>query len=170
MPGTAIGTSLGLGFAGSMSRQEDNVVRNRISGESSANIVFGAPVILASDNTFKNWASDSTAAVFAGIALSNVKTNQTYSYTNNTSGYYAPGQPVDVLERGSVTVFCKVGTPTAGGAVYIRTVAASGKLVGDIEATADSTNNVLITNAKWTTGKMDSNKLAEVTILSRVNP
>lgn len=171
MPGTAIGINLGLGYAGTPTRQYDNVIRNRISGEASANIVFGAPVVLASDNTFKNWVDDSTAATFAGVAVANVKTNQTaYASGQIGSGYYSPKQAVDVLERGSIMVFCKSGTPTAGGTVYIRTVAATGKLVGDFEATADEGKNVLIPNAKWTTGKMDSNKLAEVTILSRVNP
>jgi hypothetical protein len=61
-----------------------------------------------------------------------------------------------------------VGTPTAGGNVYIRVVANGGNtIIGGFEATADSTNTILLTNAKWTTGKMDSNKCAEVTILSR---
>lgn len=171
MPGTAIGINLGLGYAGTPTRQDDNVIRNRISGETSANIVFGAPVVLASDNTYKNWAADSTAATFAGVAVANVKTNQTaYASGSIGSGYYSPKQAVDVLERGSIMVFCKTGTPTAGGKVYIRTVASGGKLVGDFEAVADSTNSVEITNAKWTSGKMDSNKLAEVTILNRVNP
>lgn len=171
MPGTAIGINLGLGYAGTPTRQDDNLIRNRISGETSANIAFGAPVILAADNTFKNWATDSTAATFAGVAVANVKTNQTaYASGQIGGGYYSPKQAVDVLERGSIMVFCKSGTPTAGGAVYIRTVADTGKAVGDFETTTDAGKNVLITNAKWNTGKMDSNKLAEVTILSRVNP
>lgn len=171
MSGVAIGKNLGLGFAGVPSRQDDNVIRNRISGEESASILFGAPVILATDNTYKNWAADSTAAVFAGVAVANVKTNQTaYASGAIGSGYYSPNQPVDVLERGSIPVFCKNGTPTAGGAVYIRTVAATGHAIGDFEAVADEGKNVLITNAKWTTGKIDSSKLAEVTLLTRVNP
>lgn len=169
MSGGAIGISLGLGYAGVPSRQDDNVVRNRISSD-SGNITFGAAVILASDNTVKNWASDSTAAVFAGVALANVKTNQTYTTSVSGSGYYAPNQPVDVLERGSVPVFCKNGTPTAGGAVYIRTVAATGHVIGDFEAVSDTDKNVLIPNAKWTTGKIDSSLLAEVTLLTRSNP
>lgn len=169
MPGTAIGINLNLGFVGTPSRQDDNLIRNRING-GAANILFGAPVILKSDNTIDNWAADSTADVFAGVAISNVKTLQTYGYTNNTSGYYAPQQATDVLERGSVPVFCKNGTPTAGGAVYIRTVASGTHLVGDFEAVADAGNNVLIPNAKWTTGKIDSNGVAEITILTRVNP
>lgn len=171
MSGVAIGTSLGLGYAGTPSRQDDNLIRNRISGEAEANIVFGAPVILATDNTVKNWAADSTAAVLAGIAVANVKTNQTaYASGSIGSGYYGPKQPVDVLERGSVMVFCKNGTPTAGGAVYLRVVATEGHAIGDFEAVSDTTNSILITNAKWTTGKIDSSKLAEVTLLTRVNP
>ncbi len=171
MSGTAIGISLGLGYAGTPTRQEDNIIRNRISGESSANIVFGAPVVLASDNTYKNWGASNVAADFAGVAVVNVKTNQTaYASGSIGSGYYSPKQAVDVLERGSIAVFCKTGTPTAGGKVYIRTVAATGKEIGDFEAAADEGKNVEITNAKWTTGKIDSSLLAEVTLLSRMNP
>lgn len=171
MAGSAIGINLGLGFAGVPSRQDDNLIRNRISGETASNITFGAPVVLATDNTVKNWAADSTAVVFAGIAIANVKTNQTaYAAGSVGSGYYSPKQPVDVLERGSVPVFCKNGTPTAGGAVYVRTVAAEGHAIGDFEAIADAEKNVQIANAKWTTGKIDSSLLAEVTLLTRVNP
>jgi hypothetical protein len=169
MPGVAIGKNLGLGYAGTPTRQDDNLIRNRISSD-AGNIVYGAPVILASDNTYKNWATDSTAAIFAGVAVANVKTNQTYGTGMNNSGYYAPKQPVDVLERGSILVFCKSGTPTAGGAVYIRTVVDGSKAIGDFEATADAGKNVIIANAKWTTGKIDSSLIAEVTLLTRTTP
>lgn len=169
MSGSAIGINLGLGFAGTPTRQDDNLVRNRINSDAN-NILFGAPVVLADDNTCKNWAADSVAANFMGVAISNVKTLQTYGYTNNTSGYYAPKQPTDVLERGSVVVFCKNGAPKSGGAVYIRTVASGGHAIGDFEAVADDGKNILIPNVEWTTGKMDSTGLAEITILSRVKP
>lgn len=170
MSGTAIGINLGLGYAGTPTRQDDNVIRNRISSD-AGNIVFGAPVILASDNTVKNWAAGSTAAVFVGVALANVKTNQTaYASGAIGSGYYSPKQPVDVLERGSVLVFCKNGTPTAGGKVYIRTVVNGAKAIGDFEAVADGVNSVEIPNAKWTTNKIDSSLIAEVTLLTRNNP
>ena len=169
MSGVAIGTSLGLGYAGSLTRQDDNLVRNRINSDTT-NITFGTPVVLATDNTVKNWAADSTAATFAGVALANVKTNTTYALTNANAGYYATKTPTDVVERGSVNVFCKNGTPTAGGAVYIRVVAASPKAIGDFEAVADSTNSLIIPNAKWTTGKIDASLIAELTILTRVNP
>ena len=170
MPGSVIGISLGLGYAGTPSRQTDNIIRNRINND-SANIVFGAPVVLTTNNMYKNWAADSTAAVFAGVAVTNVKTNQTaYNSGNIGTGYYSPKQAVDVLELGSIMVFCKNGTPEAGGAVYIRTVAETGHEIGDFEAAADEGKNALIPNAKWTTGKINSDLLAEVTLLTRVNP
>ena len=170
MSGSAIGINLGLGFAGNPSRQDDNLVRSRING-GAANILFGAPVVLKADNTYDNWGAANTAADFAGVAVTNIKTNQTYGYAAiDNSGYYTPQQAADVLERGSVPVFCKNGTPTAGGAVYIRTVVNGDRAIGDFEAVADAGNNVLIPNAKWTTGKMDASGLGEVTILSRVNP
>jgi hypothetical protein len=101
-----------------------------------------------------------------------VKTNQAAyaSGSIGSAGYYSPKQAVDVLERGSIMVFCKNGTPLAGGAVYIRTVVSGEHAIGDFEAVADGTNSVLIPNAKWTSGKTDSTLLTEVTLLTRVNP
>jgi hypothetical protein len=74
-----------------------------------------------------------------------------------------------MLERGGVTVNVRVGTPTIGGAVYIRTVANASfpdGVVGGFEAAADGSNTVLLTNAKWATLK-DANGVAELSILTR---
>jgi hypothetical protein len=111
------------------------------------------------------------ASQFAGIAVREVK--QSTLFGTNVAGSYAPGEPCDVLSRGTATVVCNVGTPTAGGAVYIRIIA-NGSIpagvVGGFEAAADGTNTIQVTGAKWTTGKMDANKVAEVTITQRNNP
>jgi hypothetical protein len=172
MPGSVIGKTMNLGYVGSVSRSLDAVIDNRVVKSSdSASINFGDPVVLNTDNTYSKFGASGTAAAFAGIALREVK--QSTVYGNNVNGAYAPSEPCDVLSRGSATITCNVGTPTAGGNVYIR-ITANGSIpagiVGGFEATADSTNTVLLTNAKWTTGKLDTNRTAEVTILARINP
>jgi hypothetical protein len=110
-------------------------------------------------------------AQFAGVGVREVK--QGVNYTGNGQGTYAPGEAADVIGRGTVIVTCNVGTPTAGGPVYLRIIANGAiplGIVGGFEAAADGTNTVLLTNAKWSTGRIDANKSAEVTILSRILP
>lgn len=57
----------------------------------------------------------------------------------------------NVLRRGYMTVKNNAGTPTLGGQVYVRVAAASGsKVIGGIEAAADSTNTIAIAGATFT--------------------
>jgi len=176
MPGSAVGIELNLGYAGTVSRSVDAIITPRTiksvvtdGDETEPSILFGEPVILNTDNTYSRFGSSGTVATFAGIAVREVKQATDYYAA---AGSYLPGSVMDVLERGSMTVKCNVGTPTAGGKVYIRTVANASipaGVVGQFEAAADSTNTLEITNLRWKTGKMDSNKIAEVTILTRSN-
>jgi hypothetical protein len=65
-------------------------------------------------------------------------------------------------------VIVNVGTPTAGSPVYVRISANGGNtIVGGFEAAADGAHTVLLTNAKFFTGVIDSNNVAEISILSR---
>jgi len=187
MPGVVIGTSLNLGFAGKVSRNIDNIIGARAvksiisnGAETLSAIPFGSAVVLNTDNTYSLFGqagtgiSAATAANFAGIAVAEVK--QMTSYGNvSGAGAYNPSEPCDVLQRGSTTVFCKEGTPTAGGKVYICTVAGTTAAVGDIIATATPAGSgataVELTNCRWATGKQDSaTLLSEISILTRVNP
>lgn len=107
---------------------------------------------------------------FAGVAIREVQ--QATSYFPGTGGTYQPGMPCDVIERGTVTVACNYGTPTAGGPVYCRTVLNTANVpngvVGGFEAAPDPTttsNSFLVTNAQWTTGTVGVNGNAEITLL-----
>ena len=63
-----------------------------------------------------------TAALFGGIALREVKSYVNYLGSGNTApqnAYYSPGYPCDVMKRGVISVLCRVGIPTAGGAVFV---------------------------------------------------
>ncbi|WP_304459790.1 structural cement protein Gp24 [Alicyclobacillus sendaiensis] len=174
MPGSVIGKTLNLGYPGNVSRSEDAVIVNRPVRPTDTNpIPFGAPVVLNADNTYSLFGASNTAADFAGVAIREVK--QATSYLGAPYGItqYNPGDPCDVIERGSVTVTCQLGTPTAGGAVYIRVAANASypnAVVGGFEAQADGTNNILIPNVVWKTGKIDGNNTAEITILNRNKP
>jgi len=181
MPGKVIGTQMNLGYPGTYARNPDCIIVNRIvsstpSGSDGPN--FGDPCVLRSDGTVSSVAdfiagSESfTAALFEGVAVREVKTDQTYPPVSNTNKY-SPGQPCDVITRGNVSVLCRVGAPTAGGAVYVRTELNSSfpaGVVGGFEAAADSGKTVEVTNCKWATGLKDANSVTELAILTRNLP
>ena len=143
MPGRVIGTSLNIGYPGTPSRSADS---NR-----------WAPV---TDTT--------VAADIAGIAVREVVQANTFDPQSNPD--YVANAPCDVMVRGNCTVKCQRGTPAAGTAVYVRVKANNSypnAVVGGFEASADSTNTVQVPNIEWTTGSVDANGVAEVTIKTR---
>jgi hypothetical protein len=176
MPGTVIGKKFNLGYVGTVSRQVDYIIDNRTVYDGSEEIAFGTPVILRGDNTYVGGPaalSGITAANFGGIAAREVR--QATAYESNTGGYKAQ-QRIDVITKGAVTV--EVKNPqavafAAGGPVYVRTAVSASypaAKVGDFETAADSGKTILLANVKLTTGYVDTNGVAEVTILTRQNP
>lgn len=170
MPGKVIGNSLNHGFAGNFARQPDLIAVTR-PNNSTTNIVFGSPVMADGNGGVIPVTADFTADKFVGIAGSETKSAFDY-LDQNKGGEYAPKEAVTVVQRGSISVICAVGTPAVGGDVYIRTVADGNKKVGDFEATADvdsttkAAKNVKLTNAQWG-GGADVNKVAELVLLTR---
>ena len=187
MPGKVIGTTLNLGYAGKVSRNPMNKINNRFvksildgaGAETLAVVPFGYAVVLNTDNTYSKFGQTGSgvitaaAAAFAGVAVAEVKQVMTYGYGEQSiGGSYEPGMPCDVLDRGTLTVFCKEGTPTAGGKVYIMTVAGSAAAIGEFVATATPAGSgataVELTACRWVTGKQDASGICEMTILNPV--
>lgn len=186
MPGTAIGKNLALGYAGKISRNPNNKVNSRmvksiLNGgglETQPVIPFGAVVVTNTDNTYSLFGatgtgvSAATFANFGGIAVSEVKQSMTYGMGANVSaGQFEPNGPCDVLQVGTTTVFCTEGTPTANGLVYVVTVAGTTSPVGSLVATATPAGGtaVQVTNARFTSGKMDPSKITEIVLLTQAN-
>lgn len=187
MPGTVIQQSLNLGYAGKVSRNAYNKINSRqvksiLDGslaETQPAVPFGSAVVVNTDNTYSKFGAAGTGvsaaaiANFGGIAVSEVKQSMTYGYGANVgSGQYEPALPCDVLQVGSTTVFCKDGTPTANGLVYITTVAGGSIAVGDFVCSTTPTGGgtaVQLTNARWTSGKQDASGIAEITLLTMLN-
>jgi len=120
-------------------------------------------------------------ALFYGIAVREVKTNQPFSaYSPTSPGQtmnYAPGEMVDVLLRGGVLVQNLSGvTAMAGWPAYIRTILNAGTypndVVGGISPVNDGVNSILLdpnlAQAFFTGGYADANNLIEMCFLSRV--
>ena len=165
MPGKAIGISMLSGYAGTQSRTADAIIQNRIA---KSNISFGHAVVLTNDNKWDNVVEGTTAAQIAGIAVREVIQANTFDPQSNPD--YMAETPCDVMVRGNCTVKCQRGTPKSGDAVYVRVkanVTYQDAVVGGLEATADAANTVQVTNIEWTTGVMDANGMAEITIKTR---
>ena len=165
MPGTVVGILLNNGYAGTVSRSADAVIQNRIA---AGTIDFGQAVQLTNANKWALVDSDTTAALVAGIAVREVVQANTFDPQSNPS--YVANVPCDVIVRGQCTVKCQRGIPAAGAAVYVRIVLNGTYptcVVGGFEASSDTTNSIEVANIEWSTGVVDANGIAEVTIKSR---
>lgn len=163
-----IGKEMTAGFAGSYARQPDMIVNTRPAG-GTASIPFGAALKYDSNKNVVQMGASDTAAAFVGIAGREIKSSLTY--LDQSKGEYAPGEAVPTFQRGSIQVYCQKGTPALGGAVYVRITANASytsAVVGGIEAEADSTNTIQLTNCQWG-GAADANGIAELVILTRAN-
>lgn len=141
------------GYAGQVSRSIDDIIESLANADTNP-IAFGSPVALVSGNV-KNVSADNLAII--GIAARTIKTEETYGQGD---AKYKPGEMVDVIKRGSVSVLVSNGSPSAGGTVHIV------KATGAIRTSQDSTNTVEMTGWKFKGGK-DSNNIAEIVLTER---
>ena len=165
MPGTTIGVSMNVGFAGTQSRTADAIIQNRVA---DGNIAFGQAAKLTTANKWKAIGSGDQATDVAGIAIREVV--QANQFNPQANSDYVDGQACDVLVRGNCTVKCQRGTPVPGTAVYVRVAENAsypGCVIGGFEASSDSTNTIQVSNIEWTTGVIDSNLITEVTVKTR---
>ncbi len=133
------------GFTGAVSRSIDNIVIS-MGNASGGEIPFGAPVFLqAGVNACGVFSAETSAAEgFLGFAArAAVKAPDTYG---SDEAAYAPGDPVDVLVRGSVILQFD-GSALPGDSVYIRK--ADGALVTEAggEGTTLKLPNVTVRTA-----------------------
>ena len=159
-----IGKSLNNGYAGSYSRQPDQIIDTHIAAGA---FNFGAALVYSSGNVVEFGATN-VAADFVGVASREVKT--TPNYTTGVGGYLS-GDPVPVFKRGRILVKCQNGTPALNGDVYVRVALNASypdAVIGGYEAASDTTNSVKLTNAKWR-GPADANGIAELSILTQIN-
>lgn len=164
MAGKVIGKSLNNGFAGNFARNPDLIAVTRPNNDSK-NIVFGSPLMADDKGGVTCITSTFTADKFVGIAGSEHKSAFDY-LDQNKGGEYAPKEAVTVIQRGSVSAICSNGSPVVGGDVFVRVVEDNGKAIGNLEAVADGSNSVKLTNAQWG-GSVDVNGVAELVLLTR---
>lgn len=126
---------------------------------------FGIPMKYVAGG-ISQWETGDAAADFAGVLVREVPSISGNANSGFSDTIPYPKVPQGLAVRGYVSVLCKVGTPARGGVVYIRTVAATGKAIGDFEADFDSGNNVALTTtqAEWATDGKDADNNAEIRI------
>lgn len=162
MPGHVIGKTIPFGYAGNVSRMSDCVIAPyRYDASLTGNIAYGEPV--AFDTTTggvrKLSSSDVTNAAIIGFAVRRIGQPKT-DYADGW--YYEPGETVDVLLRGSMSIALEDSTGIAArGAVYVDP--ATQKLYG-----ATDTGYLAIPNATFAAGVADDNGIAEITLTERV--
>lgn len=183
-------TGLNLGPVGQVSRLGERVITSRpvFAGTGFTNITFGDTVVITPNSsgggdTYQTVAGfiaaggTMTAALFAGIANREVKTNLQFTSLGNNGtpqyAYYAPNEMCEALERGSIVVKINNGTPASQAPLFLRIVANSGipaGVVGGLEAVADGSNTISLATigVVFRTGAVDANGCAEITMKARV--
>lgn len=126
---------------------------------------YGAPVKVVTNGGVSKIAaieSGDSATDFYGILSRSAPTvagGTTIINSGQPNGDTVSG--VVVGGPGYVLVACTIGTPVRGGPVYMRVTAVGTANVGDLEATSDSPNNVLLPTVLWAIdGKDDANTTA----------
>jgi hypothetical protein len=160
------------GVPGDISRPDETNVEpaNLVAVSGTFAQAYGIPMAYVAGG-ISQFITSNVAADFAGILARAVPGISGPSGTigfNDLIGNFTPNpqEPQGLVVRGYVNVVCTIGTPVRGGIVYVRVVAASGKFIGDIEATADGSNNVALSTdqASWATDGKDASNNAELRI------
>jgi hypothetical protein len=142
------------GIAGSLIPNKDNVVEAIFLGTPTAT-AYGIPLKISSGKAIP-FAGGETAASLYGVLSREVPCINGTTNDSFAGGAPVATQAVGICVEGYMQVICAQGSPTRGGDVYIRIVAAPGKNIGDWEATADGVNNVLFPKISWATEGRDT--------------
>ncbi len=127
---------------------------------------YGIPMVYVAGG-ISQYSTGKVAADFAGIlarSAPEISGNLNSGFDDTVPN---PDQPQNLVVRGYVNVKCAVGTPARGGVVWIRVVASTGHVIGDLE-TADAGSGATValstTQATWATDGKDADGLAEIRV------
>lgn len=161
---TAITSAAPAGVAGAVSRNAHLLIENVVL-DNTKTYKFGVPCKFAADGKVIPMESGDAATAFIGfLARSAPQLEASLTAAFNTSVVDA-NRVHGLMREGYMHVVCAQGTPVKGGKVYVRVTAASGKLVGDIEAAADGSNSVALTGVEFAVSGKDASNVTEIVIL-----
>lgn len=165
MSGKVIGKTLPFGYRGNVARTPDCLIQAYCNVGTDP-ILYGEPVVF--DTTYggvrKITTTDTDNTGIIGIAVRRMG----QPHADSAQGwYYAAGEEVDVLVRGTICVELKDATSIAArGALYVAN-GNNSTTSGDLYAATGSGHAITVPNAYFTVGVVDGNKIAEVSILER---
>lgn len=161
-----IGKTISAGVPGAISRQGVTIVESAYINSEKKPEAYGVPIKII-NGKIEKWETGNVKSPDLYGVLGRTAPGTPGSVTGNDGfGEGVPNteQPQNVIVFGYVSVICAQGTPVRGGDVFIRYKAASGKNIGDWEATADAGNNVKIAGATWAIDGLDESKVTELRI------
>lgn len=167
---TAILYSANSGIPGDLNGVPGTAIESWVLNATTTPTAFGVPVKVVTNSgvsTISKIESGDVAADFYGILSRSAPTVSGGNTIVNT-GQPNPGTVSGVVVGGPgyVLVACTIGTPARGGPVYMRVTASGPALVGDLEATSDSPDNVLLPNVVWAVDGKDSSNTTAVRVNS----
>ena len=150
------------GIAGDITRAEHATVKPELMDADYPILRYGEPVKMVSGKV-RPFAVGDDVGDLIGFG---VRPYPTQTSVNQGVAAATPSteQPFDVLRRGFMTVFCQYGSPSKGGSVYVRVVAADDPTtqpIGGIEAGADDGDCTVLTGAVFE-GEVDDYGFVEI--------
>lgn len=158
-----IATRAGSGIPGEITRRLESTIESiLLDTATDTPDEFGRAVKIVSGKARK-FVSGDVAADIDGLLV------RTEPAITEADGAPKENAVHGLLVEGYVSIVCAVGTPARTGIVYVRTVADTGKLVGDFEATFDDGGegpdaNEIVPGWVWAVDGKDSDNVAEVRI------
>lgn len=156
-------TSIRSTEVGDFSREGYEII-NSLPTTQGTTINFGAPVKILGTNSLVPFSEDFTIDDFAGIAVKKINPSLNQEYSEF--------EVCDFISAGCVNVTCQSGSPSAGGAVYIRVKnASSSKKLGGFEANPDkiNENQIRVPTLTWASDAISSNGVAIILIKERTS-
>ena len=148
------------GIPGAVSREENKTIESVPFDSAAPFSAYGRFGKIASGKLQPVGAGDAATAVYGLLT----RPYPTQGGASDPLGTATPPTTgfANVLRRGYATVVVNAGTPALNGPVYIRVATPSGaKVVGGIEAVADSTNTILVAGCTFM-GAADAAGNAEI--------
>lgn len=151
------------GIAGDVTRAEHATVKAELMDTDYPILRYGEPVKMVSGEV-RPFTTGDTVTDLYGFGVRPYPSQNSVSTEGIAAATPSTTQPFDVLRRGYMTVYCQYGSPSKGGDVYVRTVAASdptAQPIGGIESGADGGDCTVLTGAKFE-GSVDDYGFVEI--------
>lgn len=119
---------------------------------------FGVPLVMDAESKARKFKSGDDGTSIKGALC------RTDPDRLTVEGYPNPDVGHGRILRGAFLAVIAIGTPTRDAPVYVRTVADTGKLVGDLEATEAAGENIAVPGWTFGAGGKDADNIGVIQI------